>query len=156
MLSIGSLPSADELKRLSERGFYTLVNVSGVSLDELFPADFLSSFKRYEFRFRDAFSDLNLTSAQWQQFQRTDMIEVMRAVERLSELVRLDYAVHIFCHQGLSRSPLVAAAALMNTFQLSAHEAMQEILRKQPRAQFSARSSWYLNWFETTHTQGVH
>lgn len=155
MLTLGNLPSVKELQALSDNGIFALVNLSGRQMNEIYPKEVVCRFQRHDFDFEDVFSQDDLRQADWERFQREHLSTVMRAVDRLGELLMSDYAVHCFCHQGISRSSLVAAGALVHTYGLELPSAMDIVKAKNGKARFSEKSLWFLNWLRYGDTKAV-
>lgn len=147
-LSLGPLPTMEKLDELTRQGIYILVNLSGRRLQDIYGAKVAGRFQMHDFDFEDVFSRPDLTEKQWQKFQRHQMTTLMQAVDRLGALLLADYSVHCFCHQGQSRSSLVAAGALVNTFDVKTETALDIVRAKNPRAKFSDKSRWFLNWVQ--------
>ena len=128
MLSMGPLPDGAELNRLAESPVDYLVNLSGVSLKELYGADQLASFVLQEFVFPDVFSQVDALGAKLRAFEANYEEDGAAAIRSVGEGVRRGYRVHCFCHQGVSRSPLVVAGALVFQFALTPQEAVAIVL----------------------------
>ena len=123
-LYISNLPSLAEF----ERFYYVVnvrhwVNVSGIDVYQIYPELVSSDYSISQFDFADIFTDGE---------KLTDFSEIEKITSELYESVSVEQHRHalleavnavvvqlenqvstgIFCHRGLARSPLVAAAAL--------------------------------------------
>ena len=145
-LGLGPLPAIAELGALQRRGVRHLVNVSGRPASALHDARRLAAFSVHDFLFPDAFAaDSPLP---WQDFLRDWGVPVRDSVDTLAGLLRTGRSVHCFCHQGRSRSAVVAAAALMRAWELDAGDALRLIRAKNPRARFTPRARVCLDWLQ--------
>ena len=157
-LFISSLPS---LKKLLL--FYDVyqvrqwINVSGIDINQIYPEQGLSGYSISQHHFPDIFTDGELLA----DFSGLEQITA-RHYESLSELnhrqaffaavktlvVQLENQVPtvIFCHRGLARSPLVAAAALSHFHDESLALAIARVQEIHPRAYFTDISISALRW----------
>lgn len=145
-LGLGPLPDVAELAALQRRGVRHLVNVSGRPASALHAVRRLAPFSVHDFLFPDAFAaDSTLP---WQVFLRDWGRPVRDSVDTLAALLGTGRSVHCFCHQGRSRSAVVAAAALMRAWELEAGEARRLIRAKNSRARFTPRARACLEWLQ--------
>lgn len=142
MLSIGGLPTTYDLNSLYRQGVRSLVNLSGTRLDEIYSGLLLRRFDVYDFYFRDLFSRMPMSGINhlMTQYQDGEIVAIIQAINRVESLLMRNDGLHCFCHQGISRSSLVVAVALMRGFDLSDSMAMDIVHSKNSRASFSTVS----------------
>jgi hypothetical protein len=73
---------------------------------------------------------------------------VRDSVDTLAALLHTGQRVHCFCHQGRSRSAVVAVAALMRAWELDVVESLGLVRAKNPRARFTPRARACLDWLQ--------
>jgi hypothetical protein len=148
LLSIGALPSTDELRGMAIKGCTHLVNVSGASLVSIHGAQALSPFVLREYLFSDLFSqheiigdfsqgDASLFEAE---FSPQQQLNYLASVNTLNQRLRAYQTVALFCHHGVGRSPAVALGAMRCAWGLTAQEAAAVIRQIRPQAHLSALS----------------
>jgi hypothetical protein len=145
-LGLGPLPGVDELAALQRRGVRHLVNVSGRPADALHDARRLDPFSVHDFLFPDAFAAGSTLA--WPDFLRDWGRPVRDSVDTLAALLHTGQRVHCFCHQGRSRSAVVAVAALMRAWELDVVESLGLVRAKNPRARFTPRARACLDWLQ--------
>ncbi|MBK8814914.1 MAG: hypothetical protein IPN42_05115 [Methylococcaceae bacterium] len=148
-LFISSLPSLIELERLNKiRGVNSLVNVAGVDIKEIYTESQLLGFTILQYDFADVFTHGNsITDFSKEEKIYVNLYETVseiehriafaNAVKGLKQLLENGQPTLIFCHRGLSRSPLVAASALNFIHDESLTQTIERIHSIQPSAQFT-------------------
>lgn len=137
-LAVGPLPSKSGLAALRALGLSDIVNVSGVPSAELWPPEAVLKMRMLDFRFRDAFTAVDglepdpMLPAEFEAFRA--------AVAATADVLSAGRPCGVFCHRGVGRSPLVAAAALIRARAMPRDAALQAIMRLRPEARFSAAS----------------
>ncbi len=148
-LFISSLPSLTELKKIRKlRGVKTLLNVAGVDIREIYQAQDLTGFEIAQFEFADVFSKGNPASGLSK--GEADYVELYESVSEPSHRHGFSQAVKtlkasleegkptlIFCHRGLSRSPLVAAAALNLIYEEPIEKSLNRVRKIHPPSEFT-------------------
>ncbi len=148
-LFISSLPSLIELERLNKiRGVNNLVNVAGVDMNEIYAKAQLSDFTILQYNFADVFArgksitDFSKVEKSYANLYESvsdneHRIAFANAVKGLKQLLENGQPTLIFCHRGLSRSPLVAASALNLFHDESLAQTIERIHSIQPSAHFT-------------------
>lgn len=148
-LFISSLPSLTELQRIRKlKCVYTLINVAGVDIREIYEAPGLAGFEISQFEFADVFTKGRPATG-----LLTEMADNVGLYESVSESNhRLGYSqavkslktaleegrpTMIFCHRGLSRSPLVAATALNLMYEEPIEKSLNRVRKIHPAAEFT-------------------
>ena len=145
ILTLGPLVTPTDLRKLSSQRVEVLLNVSAIDIVEIYEAELLHCFELHSFRFRDIFSQTSARQEDWEEFKEQSLPLVDEAVRTLANVLQSGRRVHCFCSEGRSRSALTAAGALVLAFDLEPDVAMEMISLKNHRAEFSARSRWYLD-----------
>lgn len=143
-LTLGALPERAQLLRLVRAGTYDLVNLSGFDLRRVHGPGLPAKLQIAEYGFPDLFSETGSDEA-WQAFKTLHGPRIAEATNWVANLLGSGQPVHCCCHQGRSRSPLVAAAGLMRAFGMSSQTAIHIITERHPEAAFTARSLWMLD-----------
>ena len=157
-LCISNLPSLAEF----ERFYYVVnvrhwVNVSGIDVYQIYPELVSSDYSISQFDFADIFTDGE---------KLTNFSEIEKITSELYESVSVEQHRHallaavnavvvqlenqvstgVFCHRGLARSPLVAAAALNHFHNESLPQSIARVQALHPRAYFTDISISALIW----------
>jgi predicted protein tyrosine phosphatase len=148
-LFISSLPSLIELERFNNiRNVQYLVNVAGVNIKDIYSESDLSDFKILQFDFADVFTNGSLvTDFSKDEEHYTKLYEsvsephhrsaYLEAVKVLKTLLENKEPTLIFCHRGLSRSPLVTASALNLLHKEKVSQSISRVHVIHPSAQFT-------------------
>lgn len=152
------LPSPAQLAELQRWGVCRLVNVSGVDLAEIYGKQPLAPFRVSTHVFADVFfqGEPVRGDVRWEAIDPALYLtktegpaareQLLNAVESAHAALLADEPVCVFCSQGQSRSPLVAAAALFRLKQDSLDQTLRRVRALQPRAQFTDIGLAALRW----------
>lgn len=157
IVRISSLPSLKTLQLWQNKGIKELINVSGVDLFELYEKDVFSFFNVNQIEIVDVFTSKitgnievinepifqGLYVRVTNENQRTAFVKAVKIM--IQQLVEQN-PTYIFCHRGLSRSPLVVAAAFQYFYQESIAQAVERTRAIHPPAQFTELSLSALKW----------
>jgi predicted protein tyrosine phosphatase len=157
LLHISSLPSLQDLQAWQHNGIRSLLNVSGININDLYPANVLASFDIAQMTFADVFSNGILvntytpieavsTDAYLQLTTEAHRLALLAAVQTLVEHLKTQTPICVFCHRGQGRSPLVAAAAAQQVYRESFSEAIARTQLIRPAALFTDISLSALQW----------
>lgn len=154
LVEIGSLPSEGELARLRERGFQTLLNVSGVSLRELYGANATATLMLHEYVFSDVFSEVQTAShdhpSEYLSASRVEHREQFaQAVDALVESVDQLHATYLFCRQGVGRAPAVALAGMYSLMGGDLRTSAALIVAMRPQAMITHVTTAAARWYTT-------
>lgn len=144
-LSIGPLVTPKELQNFARSGIDILFNVSGLDLVGIYGAFMIAPFDLHKYVFPDVFAQKHTSFADWERFKAESLGIVSEAVEDLAEQLTSGRRVHCFCAEGISRSSIVSAGAMIRGFGMASGAAMDVVHSKNPRANFSKRAVWYLD-----------
>jgi predicted protein tyrosine phosphatase len=148
-LFISSLPSLIELERFNNiRNVQHIVNVAGVNIKDIYSESDLSDFNISQFDFADVFTNGSLvTDFSKDEKHSTNLYEsvsephhrtaYLEAIKALKTLLENEKPTLIFCHRGLSRSPLVAASALNLLHKEILSQSISRVHAIHPSAQFT-------------------
>lgn len=157
-LYISSLPSLQELERFrSIAHVQQWINVSGIDINQIYPKSALSEYNISQFDFADVFTDgeklTDFSELGQIKTKRYEDISVqahrdalLAAVKVLSTHLENESSTGIFCHRGLARSPLVAAAALNHVYDEPLAESIARVHQIHPPAYFTDISISALLW----------
>ncbi len=158
LISIGGLPSEAEIQALFLRGVQALVNVSGIKLAELYPEQRYDCWDLNEYFFSDIFSSdqdicsLDAGVSQPERFSASaspfQQQQVLQSVQAVSRVLRNHESVHIFCHHGVGRSPVVALAAICHVWHLPLAQAIAVVEGLRPQCRITAMSVAASQWIE--------
>lgn len=153
-----ALPSPGGLLQLQRQGVLRLVNVSGVDLAEIYGKQALAPFRASTHLFADVFCHGRPVrgGVAWEAIDPALYLEraedmgareqLLGAVDAAHAALATDEPVCVFCSQGQSRSPLVAAAALFRLGQESLEQTLRRVSALQPRARFTDIGLAALRW----------
>ncbi len=156
-LRIGGLPSPQELREMGQSGCLTLVNVSGLQLAQMYPAQVLAGFDLHEFAFSDLFSHgAPGTHGPWADdpgafvaaFSPEQQEQFRLSVVSLRKQLASYRTVYLFCHYGIGRSPAVALAALRSVWGMPLQKAIDAVRSLRPQAHISALSVSASHWVQ--------
>lgn len=165
-LQIGGLPSPKELREMGQQGCLTLVNVSGLQLAQMYPAQVLAGFDLHEFAFSDLFSRslpgasgatgvAEAAAAQHDEpgafvaaFTPEQQEQFRQSVVSLRKQLASYRSIYLFCHYGIGRSPAVALAALRSVWGMPLQQAISTVRSLRPQAHISALSVSASNWVQ--------
>ena len=134
-VAVSSIPDAEVLRRWADQGCDRWISVCGVGVADVLGEDEAALLPGCVFRLADPFS----MSAQWQGeeipnrqiflAEATPALRnnLRRAVHEATSALLRGERIVVYCHRGQSRSPLVAAAALMLAFRQTPLEAWDSI-----------------------------
>lgn len=158
LISIGGLPTKAEINALFLRGVRSLVNVSGVKLSEVYPQQRWDCWNLNEYFFSDIFSTaLDLSSIEDATHQSSFFEEranpehrqqFLQSVQTLSHILLNHESVHVFCHHGVGRSPVVTLAAICQVWSLSLPEAMSLVQKLRPQCRITSMSIAASRWIQ--------
>lgn len=137
-LAVGPLPSNGGLVALHALGFNDVINVSGAPSTDLWPAAVTLTMRLLDFRFRDAFAAADGLSPP--PLDAREFGAFRDAVDAATDVLLAGRRCGVFCHRGVGRSPLVAAAALIRARGYPREQAMEAIRRLRPEASFTPAS----------------
>jgi hypothetical protein len=158
LLKISCLPSLKELQLWRTQGIRSLVNVSGVDLFELYPHEPLADLHIIQCPFADVFTSATARhddAACFHNDRGEKYVGMSTAEHRHAFLtavgsVAIQLQNHVptsvFCHRGIGRSPLVAAAAFGHIFNEPAAQAIARTRTLHPPAQFTTISVSAWHW----------
>lgn len=158
LLRIGPLPfHAQQFYQLKQAGCCHLINVSGLEVQQFWPAQLNVLFHIHHYSFSDVFSvpkqhSLLSTPVSAQQYQQqvaaVEQAAFAAAVSQVEQCLQRGESMFLFCQKGRGRSPAVALAALMHSLQLPLPTAAALVQQLHPPAQLSTMSAsaglWYL------------
>jgi predicted protein tyrosine phosphatase len=148
-LFISSLPSLIELERFNNiRNVQHLVNVAGVNIKDIYSESDLSDFNILQFDFADVFTNGSLVTDFSNDEKHYDNLyesasephhrfAYLEAVKALKSLLENEKPALVFCHRGLSRSPLVTASALNLLHKEKVSQSISRVHAIHPSAQFT-------------------
>ena len=161
-MTISRLPDRQAILAWRQDGFSRWISLCGVDAGELLDADDESlDVAGRVFRLSDPFSK----SPPWngkEEVRAREFLEhstpllranLLHAVRLLTESLEHGERVIVFCHLGQSRSPLVAAAALMIMHGLEPTEAWQRITNDRPDLRLTRLALAALKWIESDANQ---
>jgi hypothetical protein len=157
LLHISSLPSLKDLQALENNGISSLLNVSGVNIEDIYPAKALDAFDLVQIPFADIFTMgavvhieavINtLSSGPYLKLTTEEQrLALLTAVKTVVEQIKSQTPTCVFCHRGQGRSPLVVAAALQRFYHESIAQAIDRTLIIRPPALFTDISLSALQW----------
>jgi hypothetical protein len=156
-LIVSPLPSHAEIVEMAAAGFSRFVSVCGVQLRDIYADELPAGLVESRYTFQDVFSDgivlgariesehadsdiyVELTTAD-------DRQEFLQSVTAVTEGLRHAIPTCVFCHRGIGRSPVVAAASLLQYESSSFARAIRSIRLLHPRARFTTTSLSALKW----------
>jgi hypothetical protein len=159
-LYISSLPSLQELERSRNIAHVQhWINVSGIDINQIYPKQALSPYTISQFEFADVFTDGKkltdfsaLESINTEHYESVSELEhrnaFLAAIKVLILQLSDERSTRIFCHRGLARSPLVAAAALNHIHDESLAQSIARVHQIHPPAYFTDISISALLWCE--------
>lgn len=152
-LIISSLPSRQQLEDMPVPYW---INVAGVDIHQVYPKLAIPNGAVAQFEFADVFSngelltnlkpihaDLYLSVSDTKHHHAL-LASVIALIEQFKNTV----PTGIFCHRGLARSPLVAAAALNYYYQEPIAVSIQRVRHIHPPAYFTDISLSALFWLK--------
>lgn len=137
-LAVGPLPSSVGLVALRAIGFNDIVNVCGAPSSAIWPATVTQAMRLHDFHFRDAFQAVDCLSPA--SLDPCEFDAFRDAVDTVASALAEGRRCGVFCHLGVSRSPLVAAAALIRARGLPRDEAIGAVRRLRREAVFTPAS----------------
>ena len=144
-LSLGPLVTPRELQDFGRNGVDVLFNVSGLDLVGIYGAFMIDPFDLHKYVFADVFAQKHASFADWERFKGESLGIVTAAVNDLAAQLTSGRRIHCFCAEGISRSSIVAAGAMICGFGMLPTQAMEVVASKNPRADFSKRATSYLD-----------
>lgn len=119
-----------ELKQGQNEGVQCLINVSGIDLHVLYGSEIPNDIVINQLFFKDIYSESRVVAdtghcdgisidEYLKLGTERDRLALLAAVKALLEMLNQRTPTWVFCHRGISRSPLVVACALHVFFQLS-------------------------------------
>jgi predicted protein tyrosine phosphatase len=157
LLHISSLPSLQDLQAWQHNGIRSLLNVSGININDIYTARDLEPFELAQMTFADVFSDGTLidvdtpiervsTDAYLQLTTEEHRQALLAAVHNLVGQLKTQTPTCVFCHRGQGRSPLVVAAAVQQVYGESVAEAIIRTRLIRPASLFTDISLSALQW----------
>jgi predicted protein tyrosine phosphatase len=157
-LYISSIPSLTDFERYKHIAHVRhWINVSGVDIKQVYPEAALADFVIAQFEFADIFTDgekrVDFTELEdispgryenaSEERHRSAFLAAVNAL-----IVQLENKVPtgVFCHRGMARSPLVAAAALNRFHNETLAQSMERVQRLHRPAYFTDISISALIW----------
>lgn len=168
-LSQGGYPGPEKLTALKKEGVTHLLNVSGIDLFALYPAPLLEGFKIVQFGFKDIFSIAPLPGGSMEKngddallylkhSDETERQAFFAAVSTLAGWLEEGRHSHVFCQQGIGRSPCVVMSALLYHYRPLPAELEKTLKFMNPAAVLSqmsyAASDWFLQQMEKRDADG--
>lgn len=158
LISIGGLPTESDMNALFVRGVKSLVNVSGIKLSELYPRQHYDCWDLNEYFFSDIFSKDQDASAldsslnQPERYMNTattlQQAQFLQSVQAVTRVIRQHESVHVFCHHGVGRSPVVTLAAICQVWQLPMAKSIALVERLRPQCRITAMSVAASRWID--------
>jgi hypothetical protein len=157
-LYISSLPSLHELARFHHvTHVQHWINVSGIDINQIYPIPALSAYSISQFNFADVFTDgeklvdfSELKHIPIEVYENVSELihrfALLAAVKTLITQFENQVPTGIFCHRGLARSPLVAAAAINYIHNESLFQSIARVQKLHPPAYFTDVSISALLW----------
>jgi hypothetical protein len=165
LISIGGLPTEAEMNALFQRGVKSLINVSGIKLSELYPEQLYDCWDLNEYFFSDIFSkdqDTNALDSSLNQPERfiatanpLHKEQFLQSVRAASRALRQHESVHIFCHHGVGRSPVVTLAAICQVWQMPLSKAIALVENLRPQCRITAMSVAASRWIDLQNNSGA-
>lgn len=158
VLYISSLPSLQDLERSHNIAHVQhWINVSGIDIYQIYPKQALSPYTISQFEFADVFTDgKKLADFSALENIKTELYESVSELEHRNAFLAAvkvlimqlgdERSTRIFCHRGLARSPLVAAAALNYIRDESFQQSIARVHQIHPPAYFTDISISALFW----------
>lgn len=166
-LYISSLPSLQELERYhSIVHLQHWINVSGIDIHQIYPKPALLGYSISQFDFADVFTNgkiltdfSSLEQISTHLYKRVSELKHRRAfleaVKALITQIEKYNTTGIFCHRGLARSPLVAAAALNHLHNESLAQSIDRVQQLHSPAYFTDISVSALLWCKGQLNNGI-
>ncbi|NKI36347.1 dual specificity protein phosphatase family protein [Wenzhouxiangella sp. XN79A] len=161
-VTVSPLPDSEAFRGWQREGFNRWISLCGVGASDLLDRDETPiEIEGMVFRLADPFS----ASDPWdgrEQLGARDFLEhstpvlranLLRAVRALVRSLEQGERVVVFCHLGLSRSPLVAAAGLMVARRLDPLSAWAAVARTNDELRLTRLALAALLWIESTWNQ---
>ncbi len=159
LVAVSPLPDAATFLHWERDGFTRWISLCGVGASDLLDQDDpMAALEGLVFRLSDPFSQSEPWDGEEQLAARVFLeysspvlrANLLQAVRALVQSLEQGERVVVFCHLGLSRSPLVAAAGLMLACNLPPLEAWAALAREHPDLQLTRLALAALIWLEST------